>query len=270
MQTFLINLARRSDRLRLMRSQLSHLEIPFDVVPAIDARLTHDDLVDRHFTVNGPLGPLPKGDKCCTLSHMLAWDAFLQSGASHALILEDDVALDPDAAHLLHDAAWVPDDVGLLKIEHYGPEGQRVLLDALVDAGEGRQIGRLRSRHTGAAAYILNRDTAEMLLAWEQRWSLPVDHMLFNPNNSPLAGVLQPHQLTPAIARQSVAIGGQTDIDPWREEMRAMGGSYLKRELVRGYYEMRLFPSQLASWLTGESELVRVEAPSQTTSLAGR
>lgn len=260
MQTFLINLGRREDRLRQMQAQLSHLDISFDVIPAIDACITPDEVVDRHFATNGPLGPLPKGDKCCTLSHLLAWDTFLSSGADRALILEDDVALDPDAGHLLHDASWIPDGVGLLKIEHYGPEGQRVLLDAMVDAGEGRQIGRLRSRHTGAAAYILDRATAETLLSWQEPWTLPVDHMLFNPNNSPMAELLQPHQLTPAIARQSPSIGGETDIDPWRAEMRAMGGSYLKRELVRGYYEMRLFPSQLASWLKGESELVRVEA----------
>ena len=162
MQTFLINLARRSDRLRAMRSQLSALDISFTLIPAIDARTTPDHTIDRHFAASGPLGPLPKGDKCCTLSHLLAWDAFLASGASHGLILEDDVALDPDAAHLLQDASWISDDVGLLKIEHYGPEGQRVLLDELVAAGDGRQIGRLRSRHTGAAAYVLDRATAQM------------------------------------------------------------------------------------------------------------
>jgi glycosyl transferase family 25 len=252
-----------------MHSQLSAFDISFDVVPAIDARTTPDQTVDRHFTTNGPLGPLPKGDKCCTLSHLLAWDAFLASDTSHGLFLEDDVALDPDAAHLLHDASWIPDEVGLLKIEHYGPEGQRVLLDELVDAGEGRQIGRLRSRHTGAAAYILDRETAQMLLTWPERWSLPVDHMLFNPNNSPLAARLRPYQLTPAIARQSAVIGGTTDIDAWRVQMRCIGGAYLKRELVRSYYEMRLLPQQLASWLKGESALVRVEG-THLSALAGR
>jgi len=270
MKTYLINLARRPDRLRQMLSQLSDLDLQVEIVAAIDARNMPDEVADRHFTAGGPLGPIPKGDKCCTLSHMRAWSMFLSSGDSHGLILEDDVLIDADAAHLLRETSWIPEGVGLLKIERFGPESQRVLLDDLVYAGDGRQIGRLRSRHTGAAAYIIDRETALKLLAWRERWSLPVDHMLFNPNNSPMAATLSPYQLTPAIARQSQTIGGATDIDPWRAEMRAMGSAHLKRSVVRGYYELRLLPSQLASWLTGESELVRVEAPARLASVGRR
>ncbi len=260
MQAYLINLARRPDRLRAMTEQLDTLKIPFQIVDAIDARNMPDDVADRNFAADGPLGPLPKGDKCCTLSHMRAWSMFLSSGDSHGLILEDDVALDAAAADLLRDSAWLPDGVGLLKIEHFGPDNQRVLLEDLVEAGNGRQIGRLLSRHTGAAAYILTREVAGLLLSWPQLWSLPVDHMLFNPNNSPLAGALRPYQLTPAVARQSTAIGGKTDIEEWRTEMRCMSGRYLKRELVRAYYEVRLLPRQVGKLLRRDCDLVRVEA----------
>jgi glycosyl transferase family 25 len=148
----------------------------------------------------------------------------------------------------------------LLKIERFGPPNQRALVEGLTDVGGGRQIGRLRSKHTGAAAYILDRATAQMLLDWPQRWSLPVDHMLFNPNNSPLAKALRPWQLTPVIARQTAEIGGATDIDSWRKEMRKIRGPYLKRALVRGYYELRPLPAQLMRLLTGKARLVRVEA----------
>jgi glycosyl transferase family 25 len=261
MRTFLINLARRPDRLQAMTAQLSNLGLPVQVVPAVDAMKVSDDQANRRFAANGPLGPIPKGDKCCTLSHMRAWEMFLASGDSLALVLEDDVAIDSDAIRLLQDLSWIGPSVGLVKIEHYGPESQRVLVDELVDVGCGRQVGRLLSRHTGAAAYIISRQTAQKVLSWPKRWTLPVDHMLFNPNNSPLAATLRPYQLTPAIARQTEAIGGATDIDHWRAELRNGGWAHLRREMVRAYYELRLLPSQIASLLWRESEFVRVEAP---------
>ncbi|HEY0300104.1 MAG TPA: glycosyltransferase family 25 protein [Rhizomicrobium sp.] len=260
MQAFLINLMRRTDRLRNMTAQLAGLDLPYQTVSAVDARNMPDDVADRNFLADGPLGPLPKGDKCCTLSHMRAWSMFLSTGDSHGVILEDDVELDADAGPLLRDASWIPPSVGLLKIERFGPHNQRVLLDELVDAGHGRQIGRLRSRHTGAGAYILSRDTARTLLSWPERWSLPVDHMLFNPNNSPLAQALRPYQLTPAVARQSETLGGGTDIGEWRTHLREFNWRYVKRELVRSYYEIRLLPGQVASLVRRDANLVRVEA----------
>ncbi len=258
MQAFLINLTRRADRLRRMTAQLSGLNLPFQIVTAIDAKNMPDAVADRNFAGDGPLGPLPKGDKCCTLSHMRAWSMFLSTGESHCVILEDDVALDRDGVSLLRSADWLPATVGLLKIEHFGPSSQRVLLDETIDIGGGRQIGRLLSRHTGAAAYILSRETASRLLTWPERWPLPVDHMLFNPNNSPLADLLRPYQLTPAIARQAQSIGGSTDIEEWRAQLRGFGWRYVRREMIRAYYELRLLPSQLASFTLREADFVRV------------
>src|SRR5437868_12309159 len=110
MKAYLINLARRPDRLRQMQAQLDGLGLPMEVVAAIDARDTPDAEVDRHFTADGPLGPLPKGDKCCTLSHMRAWEIFLAGSDDRALFLEDDVEIDGDGAHLLRDASWIPGD----------------------------------------------------------------------------------------------------------------------------------------------------------------
>ena len=260
MDAYLINLARRPDRLAKMTVQLDRLGVPLRPVAAIDARAAADAAVDSSFAASGPLGPPPKGDKCCTLSHKLAWEMFLSSGDSHALILEDDVEIDAEAAPLLHDAGWIAADVGLLKIERFGPADQRVLLSDLRSVGGGRRIGRIQSKHTGGGAYVLNRAAARRLLDWPQRWTLPVDHMLFNPNNSPLFAKLAPWQLTPAIARQTVEIGGKTDIDEWRKKLRGLSWPLLQRELVRAAYDVRLLPRQLALAALGRAQLVRVDA----------
>jgi glycosyl transferase family 25 len=261
LQTFLINLARRPDRLRKMTQQLDALGISFQRIDALDARKLSDCELGRHFRDDGPLGAIPKGDKCCALSHARAWRALAESDDRYGLILEDDVAIDASAAPLLRGSDWIPPSVHLVKIERYGPPGQRVLIDERVAVGNGREIGRLRSRHTGAAAYIVSRHTARTLLSTIGTWTLPVDHLLFNPNNSPVANALRPHQMIPAIAHQSQLFGGCTDIGEWRAMLREFSFSYAKREIVRAYFELRLLPNQIARWLRQESTLVRVDEP---------
>jgi glycosyl transferase family 25 len=164
-------------------------------------------------------------------------------------------------ALLLTDSKWLPADAGVVKLEHYGPLGQRVLLAGLrplvLERGlaasakaKDFRIGRMLSRHTGAAAYILSRDAAELLLA-ETRFDLPVDHLLFNPNNSRLFALLKPWQLLPAIARQEEFVGEKSDIEATRVGLRSVSGTYVRRELVRFGYDLRLVPRQLFALLSG-------------------
>jgi glycosyl transferase family 25 len=113
----------------------------------------------------------------------------------------------------------------------------------------------MRSRHTGAAAYILSRDAAELLLA-TPRFDLPVDHLLFNPNNSKLFARLRPWQLLPTVARQQQ--DAQSDIEGTRVGLRKFDLTYVKRELVRFGYDLKLLPQQLMLLATGKAKFTRV------------
>jgi|SRR6185312_11606909 len=256
MKIYLINLARRPDRLEAMQQQGTRLGLAFDRIEAVDARATTPSA--QLFAPNGPLGEIPRGDQCCTLSHILAWRAFLSGGDSHAAVLEDDVLLSSGAQALLRDAAWIPAGIDVVKLEHYGPQDQSVLLSDIREVPGGFRLGRLRSRHTGAAAYILTRRAAELLLA-VTRFTLPVDHLLFNPNNSPLFARLSPWQLLPAVARQQDFIGEKSDIEGTRLGMRQLTPAYLRRELVRFGYDLKLLPHQLALMAGGRAKLVRLK-----------
>lgn len=250
MRIYLVNLARRPDRLATMIRQTVPLGLSLERVEAVDAKSEEPAMVNRWFTQSGPLGQIPMGDKACLLSHRQGWNMFLASGDRHAVFLEDDVRLSVSAAALLTSDGWIPADAAVVKLEHYGPAGQRVLLDEIRAVGEDFQLGRMLSRHTGAAAYILSRRAAELLLH-QTCFDLPVDHLLFNPNNSKLFARLRPRQLVPAIARQEEFVGEKSDIEGTRLGLRAFGWTYLARELVRLGYDLKLVPRQIAALLKG-------------------
>jgi glycosyl transferase family 25 len=250
MRIYLINLGRRPDRLAAMTARAEGLGLVLERVEAVDAAAVEPNALDRWFEDRGPLGEIPRGDKACLLSHRLAWQKFLGRGDSHAVFLEDDVMLSHQAGALLADEDWIPAGAAVVKLEHYGPKSQRVLLMNLRATREGFQAGRMLSRHTGAAAYILSRPAAELLLR-ETRFDLPVDHLLFNPNNSALFARLAPLQLLPAIARQEQFVGAKSDIEGTRRPLRALSATYVRRELVRFGYDLKLLPRQLAALARG-------------------
>jgi glycosyl transferase family 25 len=258
MKIYLINLDRRPDRLATMAQEARKAGLSFTRVPAVDAQDPASAAdTQRWFAAGGPLGPLPLGDRCCSLSHRRAWEALVASDEPHAAVLEDDVRFTPAAGPLLANTAWV--DVDLVKLEHFGPRSQKVLVRDERPLPGGLVLGRMASRHTGAAAYILSRRAAQILLAVE-RFDLPVDHLLFNPNNSPVFAALAPWQVLPAVARQEEFVGAKSDIETTRKKLRSFSLAYVKRELVRAGYDLRLVPKQLWLVLTGKARLASVAA----------
>jgi len=257
MDLYLINLARRPDRLAFMTAQAEKLGLGLTRLDAVDAQKAETAAIDRWFQKGGPLGEIPRGDKCCSLSHRMAWERMVNSGAPYAAILEDDVVLKDGARFPLGGSGWIPEDADLVKLEHYGPPGQSVLLSDFRDVGSGFRLARMRSRHTGAAAYILSRRAAELLLSLTH-FDLPVDHLLFNPNNSPVFARLKPWQLLPVVARQEDFVGDRSDIEGWRVGLRRFDLTYVRRELTRFGYDLKLLPQQIALLLSGRAKFTRV------------
>ena len=57
--------------------------------------------------------------------------------------------------------------------------------------------------------------------------------------------------LLPAIARQQEFVGEKSDIEKTRERLRSFGVAYIRRELVRFGYDLKLVPRQIAALLKG-------------------
>jgi len=253
-QTFVINLDRRPDRMMRMSEQLNALGIPFKRIAAVDARSVPDADVDRHFAARGLFGRVPKGDQCCTLSHVEFYRQLLASGARYGLVLEDDVELRADAARLLADLSWLPEEVRLIKMEAIVPF---VLVGPLKPVGNGFSVAPLRSKHSGTGAYIIERSLAQWILDEIKVWPITIDHMLFNPHVSTIVKTARPFQLIPAIATQPNA-KSDTDIDEWRHAQRRPGMKSFRRSLKRGFSDVAVFPRQVLEVAFGRSRLVRI------------
>jgi len=252
-QVFVINLERRPDRLAKIAEALGRLGIGFTRIAAVDARTVSGDLLDAYFERSGPLGVLSTGDKCCTLSHRLAWQALADSNFDWGVVLEDDVVLSRDFGSVLNAASSIPPGIELVKLERC-LYSHRVLLAKAAPGPAGHALQRILSKHVCGAGYMIRRESARAAIAQTQRMAIPVDHLLFNPNMSALCRKLAPYQLCPAVVEQSSSDAGEvavSDIKPWRVSARPFGLGLWRRELVRAYYETRLLPSQLFHYAAG-------------------
>ncbi len=198
------------------------------------------------------------GDKACTLSHVKCWKEFLDSGDSHAAILEDDVVLRDGAGIVLKDAAWIPKAVGLVKLEHYGPARQSVPA-----VGFHKRRARLS---TGAHAFTPYR--GGRLYPDAGRGAAAVGGAALQPAGRPSA--VQSQQFTPVRLRcrpgsccrrwRGSRISSATNriSKAGGSGMRKLTPGYAKRELIRFGYDLKLLPRQLGLVLSGRAKFTRM------------
>lgn len=193
MRVYVINLDRHTQRLARMRDVLR--DVDFERIAAIDAA-----------GVGGPehrhklplcFEDMTRFERACAASHALAWQKLLESGASHACILEDDVVLSPDFPAFMADAHWVPESCDVVKIETFA---KKTMISRQLQPCRGRGLGHLYSTHLGAAGYVLSRQGAHKMLAHAARPARPVDHLLFDVPT--IVEALSVLQLDPALCMQ--------------------------------------------------------------------
>jgi glycosyl transferase family 25 len=267
---FVVNLARRPDRLARLGSRLDALGIAWQRVDALDALQASEAELDAVISRDGPLGRLGEGDRACTVSHMRAWQTFLAGDAPFGLVLEDDIYLASDSQAVVASADWIPGGIDVVKLEKYGPRPVSTLLlgpaIAMLPGGGGRALHRMYSRHAGGGAYIISRCAAQEALKVRGRLRVPVDHLLFNPNVSALARRLAPTLVRPAMATQ-LHYGWNSDVAPLGKAVRPKGWRKRLRSLKRGLFDVRLLPQQAVLYATGQarpSALVYRDVPEAT------
>lgn len=252
---FVLNLPRQTERLAQIGGQLDRLGVPWHRIEGVDAATVAPAELDRYTRAQGVLGPMTRGDRGCTASHIKAWQALLETDAAAAVVLEDDVTLSEDFAVFCAAGPWMPSDSRLIKLDKYSAKPSQKLLGKTAHAvGHGRVLRRLCMRHAGGAAYVVTRACAQELLQNMGRISVPVDHFLFSPNVSQIARRRGVYQLVPAAARQDVEAYGSTTAADRRARRKTLG-----QRLRRLYFELNGLPRQLAQTCMFGARLTTVD-----------
>lgn len=174
---YVINLDRSKERYEYVKHNINGLGIPVERISGIDGKtLSQEEIntkVDFH-KYQQFLGHLPKlGMIGCTLSHIKAWQTFLESDFEYAIIFEDDISFEPIKVRAVIDRLieqhkyW---DMSNLEISHKGtPLTIKVLSD-------NQKLVVYLTEVTHAGAYIINKKAATKLLEKALPIKLPIDH----------------------------------------------------------------------------------------------
>lgn len=262
----MINLGRQADRRAHMAAVLASAGVSAPIAPAVDAAGTYEQARIAAMQADGRLAAFGLQDQACTLSHMAALRRFLDGSASHCLILEDDIFVARDLGAWLSRADWWPHDADVVKVEAWHSPRLKQLLAPAAVRFAGREVRRILSRSPGGAGYVISRAAAARVLA-EPRIAMPLDHLLFSPNQSALARALRLYQVVPGLVIQgNEPAGGTPGARPGTglRARRAHGLRRLGQKLRRGAAEVRLLPLQVWQMAVPGARLVKVTYADRT------
>ncbi len=171
---WLINLPRASARREKMEAQLAALGLPYTLFAGVDGRAEEARLLAN---TDVPAFERNMGRKIliggigCYHSHLGVWEAFLETDAPTALVLEDDVVFHDDFLEAVRLALRARAHWDFLKLNR---------IRAKLPVSQGR-IGPYRLNayigpNTGTGAYLIKRETAARLLPAMRRVTRATDH----------------------------------------------------------------------------------------------
>lgn len=254
-RTYVLNLDRHPERLSPLKSALDEQGVSWQRFSAFDGTGMPQSDLDELVASSGPIPRVTVGARACTASHIGILREFLETGETHALILEDDAELSGD---LFQDLPGIIEasPSGILNINRQpsSSEIKRLVVDANAHSvAGGYEVHNLESIHYGTAGYVIDRDAAQMILELYPRPDIPIDHMLFNPNVSRLFGKMAIKQLFPALVRP------REDTETTIQKTKVPSTNSLKNRWKRTMAEISIVPRLLWKVLIGRSKLKILE-----------
>lgn len=200
-EIYLINLDRSRDRLVRVDQDLKRLNINYNRISAVDARLLAPSVYER-VTAPNPEYPhtLKAGEIACFLSHRLCWQRLVDSNKDWALILEDNCEFNSHSAKYLSSPEWIPQDCDLIQLTY---SRQPTFSKRQILLPQGNFLLALEyTSPSGSSAYFISRKAAIVAIQQSQQINSPLDNFLFGSLSS-YTKQIQPWRLSNAVAKRA-------------------------------------------------------------------
>ena len=283
-QTYVINLARRPERL-LKFVALNNQEMQsYEIVDAVDGSVLQPDIKLQKLFETGDYH-FRRGIVGCAYSHLKIWAEFLKTPGETCVVLEDDVQLCHQFSyklmHLLNTCSF--DLMFLHWNANRGVNNENWKLNFTKPIGETWTVQESILKNMGSgAAYVLTRKAAKHLLNWVNVHGMPnaVDWVLMKQPDLTImyskpmlafASCVQENQTVPSdIQHDYASVGFSTPSEELKAEFERWGNgvvhqstyeskdwSYLKSKVVVIHKDIHVPIYLPVKWyLVGESKIV--------------
>ncbi|GAA5192824.1 glycosyltransferase family 25 protein [Ferrimonas gelatinilytica] len=173
---YVINLERSKDRLRNIGLQLDTLGLAFERIAAVDGVQLSAEALAQHYsaTLNQQQmhRQMQAGEIACYLSHRKVWQKMVDDQVPFAVVLEDDVQVQPEIALFSQRVGAVADHWDVIKL-FVGPNEKRV--EKALSITPSCSLVANQKVPTSTAAQMVSLEGARKLLVMSERFGRPVD-----------------------------------------------------------------------------------------------
>ncbi len=184
---FVINMARDVERRRYMTGVLDRLGLRAEFVTAVDGRQLSEAeraLYDRRRALRTYGVEMMPSEIGCYLSHHRLYERMVRDGIEAALILEDDVRIEPTLPAVVRDllaspfTAWLVVRLDCKRRHVADPAHDKLRGRRVAELSGGAGLYRLQTHVLGVGAYLIRREGAERMIAYGRRVFMPIDHTM--------------------------------------------------------------------------------------------
>ena len=184
---FVINMARDVQRRHYMTGLLERLGVAAEFVTAVDGRALSEaerSVYHRARALRTYGVEMMPSEIGCYLSHHRLYERMVRDGIEVALILEDDVRIEPALPRVVRELLACPRRDWLVvrldcKRRHVAePASDWLRGRRVADLSDGAGLYRLRTHVLGVGAYLIRREGAARMIAYGKRIFMPIDHTM--------------------------------------------------------------------------------------------